>query len=403
MANTNLTPDMITDEALRILHQKSNFIGNIITEYDDEFAKDGAKIGNTLRIRHPIQYSTGTGATMATTGNADTTQTQTTLTISSQRHVPMRFTSEELTLDIDDFSKRHIEPAMAVLAAKIEADAFGMIDLVASTVHAGTAISFAEVLGSRKKIVEGLAPVQDRSACLDSQANVDLVDALKGLFQDSGSVSKQYKEGMMGHTAGFDFYENTLLPKHTSGAEGGLGNYLVNNADASNTDASNLTEGTLVVDTGTKTIKLGDVFSIANVYDVHPETKESTGVLKQFAVRADAAGAGTLSITPTIITGGPYKNVNSTPANNAALTFVGAASTTYNQSLLFQKGFACIGFADLVLPKGTHMASRRNYDGVSMRLVSDYDIVKDRVLTRMDVLYGYKVLRPQLACKLLHT
>ena len=403
MANTNLTPDMITDEALRILHQKSNFIGNIITEYDDEFAKDGAKIGNTLRIRHPIQYSTGTGATMATTGNADTTQTQTTLTISSQRHVPMRFTSEELTLDIDDFSKRHIEPAMAVLAAKIEADAFSMIDLVASTVHAGTAISFAEVLGSRKKIVEGLAPVQDRSACLDSQANVDLVDALKGLFQDSGSVSKQYKEGMMGHTAGFDFYENTLLPKHTSGVEGGLGNYLVNNADASNTDASNLTEGTLVVDTGTKTIKLGDVFSIANVYDVHPETKESTGVLKQFAVRADAAGAGTLRITPTIITGGPYKNVNSTPANNAALTFVGAASTTYNQSLLFQKGFACIGFADLVLPKGTHMASRRNYDGVSMRLVSDYDIVKDRVLTRMDVLYGYKVLRPQLACKLLHT
>ena len=233
--------------------------------------------------------------------------------------------------------------------------------------------------------------------------NVDLVDALKTLFQDGSAISKQYKEGAMGRAAGFDFYENTLLPSHTSGVEGGLGNYLVNNADASNTDASNLTVGSLIVDTGTKTITEGDVFTIANVYEVNPESKNSNGVLKQFVVLANAAGAGTLSISPTIITSGPYQNVNSVPANNAALTFAGAASTAYKQSLLFQKGFACIAFADLVLPKGTQMASRRVFDGVSMRLVQDYDVVKDRILTRIDVLYGFKVLRPQLACKLLHT
>ena len=164
-----------------------------------------------------------------------------------------------------------------------------------------------------------------------------------------------------------------------------------------------MTTGTLIVDAGTKTIKEGDVFTIANVYDVHPETKTSTGILKQFTVLADAAEAGTLLIAPNIITAGAYKNVNSVPANSAALTFAGAASTVYNQSLLFQKGFACFGSADLVLPKGVHMASRRNIDGISMRLVSDYDVVKDRILTRLDVLYGYKVLRPQLACKVLHT
>ena len=160
----------MTDKALEILHQKSNFIGNIITEYDDEFAKDGAKIGNTLRIRQPIQYGTGTGATMATTGAADTTQSQTTLTVNSQRHVPMRFTSNEMSMSIDDFAERHLEPAISVLAAKIEADAFSMIDEVANTVHAGTAVSFAEVLSARKKIVDAEAPPNDRCAILDTQA-----------------------------------------------------------------------------------------------------------------------------------------------------------------------------------------------------------------------------------------
>jgi hypothetical protein len=403
MANVNLTPDMITDEALKVLHQKCNFVGNIITDYDDSFAKDGAKIGNTLRIRQPIQYATGTGATMATGAAADTEQSQTTLTVSSQRHVAMRFTSEELAMDIDDFSKRHVEPAVAVLAANIEADAFNMIDEVANTVHAGTAVAFSEVLQGRKKLVDGLAPQGDRAAILDTQANVDLVDALKGLFQDSSQISSQYKEGMMGRTAGFDFYENTLLPSHTTGAEGGLGNYLVNDATAGVTTGANLTSGSLIVDTGTKTIKEGDVFTIANVYSVQPESKVSTGELQQFTVLADAAGAGTLSIAPPIITAGEYQNVNSVPANNAALTFLGAASTAYKQSLLFQKGFACFATADLVMPKNVHMASRRQFEGISMRLVSDYDIVKDRVYTRLDVLYGFKVLRPQLACKILHT
>jgi len=406
MANINLTPDMITDKALEILHQKLNFVNNIITEYDDSFANDGAKIGDTLRIRQPIQYNTGTGSTMATGTGADTKQTSTTLTVSSQRHVPMRFTSKELTMDIDDFSDRHLEPAMSKLAAMIESDSFNMIDEVANTVHAGTAVSFAEILQGRENLSKELAPTTDRVAILDTQANVDLVDALKGLFQDSNQISNQYLEGMMGRTAGFDFYENTMLPSHTTGAVGGTSAYLVNDTAAGVTDISaseGLTSGSLIVDTGTTTIKEGDVFTIANVFEVHPETKVSTGVLRKFTVLADATGAGTLSIAPNIITGGAYQNVDSVPANNAALTFLGAASTAYKQSILFQKGFACFATADLVVPKGVHMAARRQYDGISMRLVQDYDVVKDRIYTRLDVLYGYKVLRPQLACKVLHT
>jgi len=406
MPNINLTPDMITDKALEVLHQKLNFCGNIVRDYDDSFANEGAKIGNTLRVRQPIQYNTGTGATMATGTGADTKQTSTTLTVSSQRHVPMRFTSQETSMDIDDFSASHIEPAMSKLAAMIENDAFNMVDEVANVVHAGTKVDFSELMEGRANLMRELAPGDDRCALLDVQANADLVDALKGLFQDSSTISKQNREGILGRTAGFDFYENTILPSHTVGTEGAGTAYLVNDTAAGVVDISSsegLTQGTPVVDTGTLTITEGDGFTIANVYECHPETKQSTGVLRKFVVLADATGAGTLSVAPNIITGGAYQNVDSVPANSAKLTFLGVASTAYKQSLLFQKGFACFATADLYLPKGVSMASRRVYDGISMRLLEDYDIVKDRKYIRMDVLYGFKVLRPGLACRILHT
>lgn len=402
MSNSVLTADEITREALRVLHQKLNFVGNIVRDYDDSFAQSGAKIGNTLRIRAPIQYTTGSGATMATGTTADTLENSVTLTVNSQKWVPMRFTSNEMTMKIDDFSSRHIEPAMAVLAAKIEADALSMVDKVYQQVAAGTKVEFADIMDARKKLVDSLAPDSDRIALLDTQANADLVNELKGLFHDSAAVKKQNKEGMMGRTGGFDFYENTLLSNHTSGAEAGGAVYDVNGNQSH--AYTKINEATLAVVTGTKTIKAGDTFTIANVYRVHPETKTSTGVLQEFVVTADhGGGAGTLSISPGIVISGPYQNVSAQAATGAAITFTGAASTAYKQSLLFQKGFACFATADLMLPKNVSMASRQVYDGVSMRLVQDYDVVKDRIYTRLDVLYGYKVLRPQLACKVLHT
>ena len=167
MANTLLTPDMITREALVVLHQKLNFVGNVTRDYDDAYANSGAKIGNTLRIRNPIQYATGTGATMATGAGADTIENKVTLTVNSQRHVPMRFTSNELTMKLDDFSKRHIEPAMSVLAAKIENDAFSMVDEVYNNVQAGTADSDTSVKHHH-----------DRRDRADEQHRADLYEGL---------------------------------------------------------------------------------------------------------------------------------------------------------------------------------------------------------------------------------
>lgn len=404
MANNNLTIDMITAEAQEVLHQKLNFTTNIVTEYDDSFAQTGAKIGNTLRIRNPIMYNTGTGATMTTGTGADTLESQITLTVNTQRHVPMRFTSNEMTMKIDEFRDRHLEPAMSKLAAMIENDALSMITQVPNMVAAGTAVSFAEIMAGRTTLSNHLAPYNDRYALLDTQANADLVGELKGLFQDSAEISRQYKEGMMGRTAGFDFYENTLLPSYTSGTEGAGTAYLCNQVAAQVGSYTAPNSMSLIVDTGTKTVTAGSVFNISGVYAVHPESKTSTGVLRDFTVLTGFTGAGTITISPAIIASGPYQNCSNGAANNSKLVMKEqAASTAYKQSLLFQKGFACFGTADLVLPPKTE-ATRMVKDGISLRFIHNwYDGVKDRLYSRFDVLYGYKVLRPDLAVKIKHT
>lgn len=400
MASNLLTIDQITRESLMVLHQKLNFVTNIHTEYDGSFAQEGAKIGNTLRIRLPMMYATGTGATMATGTGADSLQNQVTLTVNTQRHVPMRFTSNEMTMKVDEFRMRHIEPAMSRLAAKIEADALSMANKATNTVFAGTKVEMADILDGRAKLQRALAPLDNRYALLDPQGQVDLVTDTKSLFNAGDEVSRQYKEGAMGRHAGFDYFENTLIPSYTSGAAAGTTNYDgVNEQSGSYTSPNSMT---LNVDTGTAAIAAGDVITISTVFDVHPETKASTGELKQFTVLTGGTGTAALVISPALIATGPYQNASNTAPNNATITVLGTTATAYKQSLLFQKGFGVFGTADLVMPKNVEGA-RHVMDGISMRMVKDYDIVTDRIYCRLDVLYGYQVLRPQLGCRILHT
>lgn len=389
MSNTILTVSQITREALRILHQKLNFIGSINRQYDDSFANSGAKIGDTLRIRLPNQYTVRSGATLST---QDVTETNTSLTINNQKGVDVKFSSAELTLSLDDFSTRILEPAMAVLAANIEADAFSMATDVYNQVNGmGSAQTFKNILLGRKALLDNLAPMDDQHYIrLNTQDNVDMVDSLKGLFQSSAEIGKQYRDGVMGRTAGFEFAENTLVPSFTPGAGSG---YQVNGATQTGT--------TLAVKTGTGALKKGQVFTIAGVYRVHPETKANTGALQQFVVTADyAGGAGNVSISPAITTSGALQNVSASAADGATITLAGTASTTYGQSLAFHKDAFTFATADLILPKGVDMAAREVFDGISMRIVRQYDINNDVLPCRIDVLYGYKTIRPQLACRL---
>lgn len=387
MANSLLTPTAVTRESLRILHQKLNFVGNIVREYDDSYAKSGAKIGDSLKIRLPNQYTVRSGATLSA---QDTTESSVTLQVATQKGVDLNFTSVDLTLSLDDFSKRIIQPAMSVLAATIEADALSMYKDVSNSIWNGaSAATYNKALDARVLLQRALAPQSDRTALMDSLAMADVVKDTKSLFNDDSSIAKQYKEGYMGRAAGFDWAENTMMPAHTRGGSNGA--YLTNAGTAQ-------TGSTLVVDTGATAPAAGDVITIAGVFSVHPETKVSTGILQQFVI---GAGATTTSfpISPAIVATGATQNVTNGAADNQAVTFLGTASTAVQTSLLFQKEAFAFATADLVMPSGVDFASRQVLDGISMRVVRQYDINNDKFPCRLDVLYGYKTLRPQLAVR----
>jgi hypothetical protein len=396
MTQTLLTPTAVTREALRVLHQKLNFITNINTQYDDSYAKSGAKIGDSLKIRLPNQFTVRTGANIST---QDVEESSVTLQVSTQKGVDVTFSSAELTLSMDDFSKRILDPAMSVLAANIEADAMSMFKDVYNAVdNIGAAITFQKLMLARKKLIDNLTPPDNnKSICLNTQDNVDLVDALKGLFQDSANISEQYKEGKLGRTAGFTFYENTLIPTHTTGTALAATTYTINGAVTTNGSAA------ATVAVGATTFKAGDIFTVAGCNRVHPETKADTGELQQFVITADyAGGAGDIAFSPAIYTSGAKQNVVAAGmANGAAITKVGGASAVYKPSIAFHKDAFAFATADLVMPGGVDFAARENFDGLSLRIVRQYDISTDKYPCRIDILYGKKTIRAQLASRIL--
>ncbi len=390
MPNTILTPTAVTREALRILHQKCNFVGNVVREYDDSFAKSGAKIGDSLKIRLPNQYTVRSGATLST---QDTTESSVTLQVATQKGVDLNFTSVDLTLSLDDFSKRILDPAMSVLAANIEADVLSNVykDIYNSTWNVGSAATYNLALDTRTILQRSLAPANDRIALMDVKAMADVVKDTKTLFNDSTSISKQFKEGYMGRAAGFDWMENTMMPAHTRGAADAA--YVCNTSTGITSGSSSIT-----LSTGTGSSAVGDVFTIAGVFSVHPETKVSTGILQQFVVVT--AGTTTQVVSPTPITSGATQNITIVGAGaGKAVTWSGTASTATQTALLYQKEAFAFATADLLMPKGVDFAAREVMDGISMRIVRQYDITNDKFPCRLDVLYGYKTLRPQLAAR----
>ena len=395
--NTILTPTAVTRKALQVLHQKLNFIGTINRQYDASFAKSGAKIGDSLKIRLPNEYTVRTGASLSA---QDTTESSTTLQVSTQKGVDVSFSSAELTMSMDDFSDRILDPAMSVLAANIEADAYSMYKDVYNTVdNDAAAISFLNVMQGRQRLNENLAPMDgNRTAMLSPTHTTKLVDALKGLFQDSSAVSKQYRDGAMGKTGGFMFYENTLVSDHTTGTAAKTTSYVCNTSTGLTSGS-----GTLTVSGGTTTFLVGDVVTIADVYRVHPETKVSTGQLQQFVVTANSGASATaLAVSPTPYTSTGKQNVTlvSAGASKAIVKVAAGANELMNSSMVYHRDAFAFATADLQMPSGVDFAAREVYDGLSMRIVRQYSISDDTFPCRIDILYGKKTIRPSSACRI---
>jgi len=398
MANTLLSPTIITREALRILHANLNFISNINKQYDNQFANSGAspsgKIGPSLTIRMPNQFSVRSGSAL---NIQDITETSQVLTVSTQKGVDFTFPSDALTLTVDDFSKRYLAPAMSVLATTIEADALSMVKDVYNAVDDNAnELSYKDIANGRKLLNLYLAPPTERAGILTPGHVVSFLDAIKGFFNPQESVAKPYLTGKIGKVNGIDTYENTVLGPFQSGTAAAVTGYLVNGA--------NQTGSNIAVDTGTTTFKQGDIITFAGVNAVDPETKADRGFVQQFVLTADAGPTAlSLPISPAIVTTGPAQNVTASPADNAPISKDGGgASALYSQSVLFHPDAFTFVTADLVdVSKFGAWGARQVMDGISMRIARQYDISNDTVPCRIDVLYGYKTLRPQLACRVI--
>lgn len=402
MANSLVTIDMVTREALRIAHEKCQFIGTTDRQYDDSFAKTGAKIGQSLRVRKPNQYTRTQGSRVM---DVQEQNEQTGLiTVATQDHVDMRFNSAELALSLDELSQRYIAPAVSTLVSGIESDYIAYATKATYNV-AGTAGSPPTDLvatgAARAKLNQYLAPKDgNRYVQMDSVTMGGLVNGLKGLFQDSTQIKEQYREGMVGRTAMADWYENDRMWTLTNGSD------VTGTTDA----AALVTDGGNTVDMhttiATSAVNAGQVFTISGVYACHPETKAPYASLQQFVITA--IGATTVTVSPSIYLTGPRKNVVSstgatlatTDFNSKTLTFVGGASTSYVQNLMYHKEAFQFVTADLPLMDDAAKCVRRVQDGLSMRVWQASDIRNDELLMRIDILYGFAALRPEWACRI---
>jgi len=397
MSNSILTIDMITRKALEILENNLVLTRNVNRQYDDSFAVEGAKIGSTLRIRLPDRALVTDGAALQV---QDDNEQFTTLTVASQKHIGVNFTSAELTMQLDDFAERVLKPRISQLASSIDADVANAYKTIGNTVGTpGTTPSTSLVLlQAQQKLNENAAVMSPRYATVNPAANAGLVEGMKGLFNPTDTISKQFKNGMMGTSVlGFDEVNmSQSIKQHTTGTRTATGN---------TTGAAVTTEGastlTLTVGSG-ELIAVGDVFTIADVYAVNPQTRESTGSLFQFVALASSTSTTTATVTvaPMYSAAHALATMLTLPATGKAVVFVGTASTQYPQNLVYHKDAITFATADLLLPQGVDMAARAVHNGISLRIVRQYDINNDRMPCRIDVLYGFSTIRPQMACRI---
>ena len=394
--NNLLTISKITNEALMVLENELTFTNNVTREYDDQFAVTGAKIGNTLNVRRPGRFIGTTGPALNV---EDFNETSVPVTLSTQFHVDTQFTTQDLALSLDAFSDRILKPAVAAIANKMDYDGLTMAkNNVANIV--GTAGAYMDSEG---------APRDGRRSCvIEPFTSATIVDSLKGLFVPSDVIGKQYTKGMMGRdSAGMNWYMDQNIVSQTFGSYSGK-TLSVDTTSASFGIATGWAQfGTVtLVASSALTLNQGDVIQFAGVYGVNPQNRQSYGKLRNFVVMsttAVATGGGTsVTVSPAIITGGQFQNVVVTSTSaTAVVTPFNNTGTTSPQNLVFHKNFATLATADLELPDGVHFAGRASDKdlGLSIRVVRQYTINNDSIPTRLDVLYGWSPLYPELACR----
>lgn len=416
--NTLLTSSIILKECYAIMHQKSNFISRTNRQYDGRFANKGAQIGQQLDVRLPPKFVTRDGNQMSQQNIVDR---KVTLPLATIKGVDLNITQEDLTFKIEELSERILQPAVSQLAATVEGTMLTLLykqvanfaNSAAMTTTTGY-VTYLPMQDSGRFLSEALAPPMPRTLTMNPQTRVDFSSDVKGLFQSADNIKQQYIDGIVGRTAGYEVFENTLMPSHTPGTfNGTLSTTVSTTADSGYDGTGNAytTSFGLKFDVTTSyAFKAGDVINIAGVNEIQPETKTSYGRLKQFAVVADTTGTttGTITISPAPILSGAYQNVSGPIVDNAAITVVGSVSgagtagrTVYGQNLGFHRDAFAIVFADLEDPSPYGAwGSRQVFDGMSMRIWRQGDISNGTFPCRLDVCFGGVSVYPEWAVRL---
>lgn len=410
MSNQLLTISMITNEALRVLTNQLVFTRSISRQYDDKFAIEGAKIGTTINLRKPPRYVGRTGPALQI---ESAVETYVPLTLTTQFGVDMAFTTQDLTMNISDFSDRFIKPAVAAVANKIDYDGLQQFANVYNLVGTPGVLSgsptqaqaLSTILAARARLNQEAAPVDEmRHLVIDPQSEVGIVQSLTNLFNPQGTISKIFEKGAMGdNTLGFNFAMDQNVATFTTGTSTA---FTVSAQAGGSVQTNAATSFALTISSLSGTLTAGTVFTIPNVYAVNPQNRQSTGVLRNFVVTAAAgAGATSLSVFPTPVFSGQFQNVTSStgtiPSGTATILSGNSGSAaSYTQSMAYHRDAFALGTADLILPQGVDMAGRASADGISLRMVRQYDINSDQLPTRLDVLYGFSTIYPELATRI---
>lgn len=399
MANTIITPSIIAKVGLAHLENNLVMGKKVYRDYSKEFVK----VGDTISVRRPVRFVANDGAVAI---NQDVTEGKFSLQIASRKHVAWSFTTQDLTLSIEEYSERYIKPAAIALANKIDYDLCGLYNKVWNWVGtpASPVNSYADFAKAPQRLDEGGVGQDNRHAVMSPADTWGFLGSQTALYMQD--VAKgAYRNGDIGTVAGISTAMDQNIRTHTNGAAAGGG--LVNGANQNVTYATSKDTNTqsLITDdwTSATTFKAGDVFTIADVYAVNPISKESTGVLQQFVIQADLTATttnATLSIAPAIITSGPYQTVNSVPADDAAITMMGTGSASYAQNLVFHKNAFALVMADLEMPDSAVFKARESQNGYSIRVLKYFDGDNDEDKIRLDVLYGCKAIYPDLAVRL---
>ena len=407
MANSMITPTIIAQEALMQLENNCVMAKLVYRDYEDEFTK----VGSSVSIRRPVQFTTTDGATLA---KQDVTEGKFTLSVDKQKHVGWAFRSDDLTLTIENYSERYIKPAVIQLANKIDADLCALYkdcwNWVGTLGATNTINSFADFSKAPERLDNGAVPQDDRSMVMSPSDYWAFLGSQTTLFVDS-IVNPAFRNGKMGNVGSVNTNMSQNVQTHTTGSRDNttpLADAAAGNGVLSTTYATSKDTGTMILSTdgwaNAKTIQIGDIFTISAVFSVNPVSKATLSFLQQFVVTVAVASTanGTdqeVTISPPIISSGAYQTVSAVAVDAGTITNLGTASTNYVQNMCFHKNAFALVMRPLIMPDGVAFKSKQSKDGFSIRVLKDYDIINDEEVIRLDVLYGVKTIDARLATR----